>query len=273
MLSDRFMGLKAPRGWLALALAASLPLAVGCAGGRSTAKASPAAFDATPAAMAAKGEPAAAAKGNPPTAAPGQHLVPAVMGPPPPVSGPLGTYQIGPRDLLSIRVFKVDELTTEERVNDAGAVVLPLVGAVEVAGLTPDQAEKRIADFLGKEFMHDPQVDLFVKEYANMNVTVGGSVKRPGVFPITGAMTLMQAVARAEGLTDVANDNEVIIFRGQPGKTVTAYVVDLELVQQGEMIDPLLVSYDKVMVPESGGRVFLREVTGTLRGFVSAPLM
>jgi polysaccharide export outer membrane protein len=253
--------------WLGVLLVVTgLPLlAAGCAGGGSRAASAPGGAD-----QAGETVPVSGGK---PVAAPGQQLIPAVMGPPPTGSGDLGTYLIGPRDLLSIRVFKVDELTTEERVNDAGAVVLPLVGAVEVAGLTPDQAEKRIADFLAKDFMHDPQVDLFVKEYANMNVTVGGAVRRPGVFPITGAMTLMQAVARAEGVTDVANDNEVIIFRGQPGKAVTAYVVDLEQVQQGEMIDPLLVSHDKVMVPESGGMVFMRNVTGALRGFVSAPLM
>ena len=268
MLSNHFsgewvMGWRAPRGWLVLLLVASLPLVTSCAGGRSPATAGGAESTGATAASAAQGEP---------TAAPGRQMVPAVVGPPPQEAGQLGTYVIGPRDLLSIRVFKVAELSTDERVNDAGAVVLPLVGPVEVAGLTPDQAEQRIAEFLAKDHIHDPQVDLFVKEYANMNVTVGGAVRKPGVFPITGAMTLMQAVARAEGVTDVANDNEVIIFRGQPGKAVTAYVVDLEQVQRGEMNDPMLVSHDKVMVPLSGGRVFVREVTGTLRGFVSASM-
>ncbi len=264
-LGERVMGWRAPRGWLALLLVVTLPWVTGCAGGRSpaTGAGAGAGNSGAPAASPAQGEPAAA---------PGRQMVPAVVGPPPQEAGQLGTYVIGPRDLLSIRVFKVDELSTEERVNDAGAVVLPLVGPVEVAGLTPDQAEQRIAEFLAKDHMHNPQVDLFVKEYANMNVTVGGAVKKPGVFPITGAMTLMQAVARAEGPTEIADRGEVIIFRGQPGKPITAYVVDLDQVQSGQLIDPLLVSHDKVMVPESGARIFIRDVTGSLRGLVSAPL-
>ncbi|MDG4594401.1 MAG: polysaccharide export protein [Candidatus Contendobacter sp.] len=194
--------------------------------------------------------------------------MPAVLGPPPSDNRGLNTYLIGPHDLLSVRVFKVAELSTDERVSEEGTIVLPLVGPMVVAGLTPHQAQHRIAEALTQDLMHNPQVSLFVKEYANRNVSVGGAVKKPGIFPITGAMTLLKAVAEAEGLTEVANPSEVIIFRGAPGQSVTAYVIDLEQVQSGAIADPQLISYDRVMIPESGSAVFLRTLSNTLRGFV-----
>ena len=199
----------------------------------------------------------------------GRQLVPVVEGPPPVVTTSTG-YVIGPRDLLSVTVFKVKELSSEERVNQEGVIVLPLVGPVHVAGLTPDQAEALIAQVLAKDFMYNPQVDIFVKEYANMKITVSGAVKKPGVFPITGDMTLVQAVAQAEGMTELASTGDVVIFRGLPGQAVHAYVVDLKKIQRGELPDPVLVSNDKVMVPESRTAVFLRDVTGVLRGFIYA---
>ena len=192
------------------------------------------------------------------------------MGLPPPIDSSTA-YKIGPGDLLSIKVFKVAELSSDERVNADGDIVLPLIGTIRVDGLTPDQAEKQITAVLAKDYVYDPQVDVFVKEYANMKVTVGGAVKKPGVFPITGATTLTEAMAQAQGLGELAKKNEVIIYRGEPGQSVRAYVIELKKVESGELPDPLLLSNDKIFVPESGSRIVYKEfkdLLGTLRMFV-----
>jgi len=195
-------------------------------------------------------------------------VVPAVVGLPPD-PGPANTYRIAPHDLLQIEVFQVGELSSEERVNEEGFIAMSLIGAVMVGGLTPQEAEDRIADILGENYLQDPQVNIFVKEYANQNVTVAGAVNKPGVFPLKGRTTLLQAVAMAEGVTRVANDNEVVIFRSQSGRNGQAYVVDLERVQDGALPDPVLVADDRVIVPESGTAVFIQNFTGSLRGLVS----
>ena len=216
------------------------------------------------------GEPAPGAAAGPVTATSGTPSVPAVIGLPPPVDSS-ATYKIGPGDLLSIEVFKVDELSSKERVNADGDIVLPLIGKVKLDGLTPDQAEKRIAEILAKDYVYDPQVDVFVKEYANMKVTVGGAVKKPGVFPITGATTLTEAMAQAQGLGDLSKKNEVILFRGEPGQSMKAYVIELKKVETGEWPDPLLLSNDKIWVPESGSRIAyaeFKDLLATLRFFV-----
>jgi polysaccharide export outer membrane protein len=198
-------------------------------------------------------------------------LVPAVVGvPQAPASQ--GTYRITPGDVLKIDVFQVEELSTEERVNDSGSVVMPLIGTVAIAGLTPEQAEARIAAALQQDYLQNPQVNIFVSEYADRDVTVGGAVKKPGVFPLTGQTTLLQAIAQAEGVTDMANEREVVIFRNAGSDRVNAYVVDLKKVAEGMLSDPLLVSNDKIMVPESGSAVFLKGLTDTLRGFVRIPV-
>jgi polysaccharide export outer membrane protein len=198
---------------------------------------------------------------------PADDFVPAVVGIPAD-PGPSRNYRIGPFDLLRIEVFQVDELSSEERVNEDGLVAMPLIGAVKVGGLTPSQAEQAIADKLGRNYLQDPQVNIFVTEYASQKVTVTGHVKKPGVFPVQGETTLMQAIALAGGLDDVAKKEEILIFRKQAGGDVNAYVVDLSAIEEGSLTDPVVVGEDRVVVPESGVAVFRRAVGRILTGWV-----
>jgi polysaccharide export outer membrane protein len=194
--------------------------------------------------------------------------VPAVVGLPP-NPGDSATYRIGAHDLLKIEVFAVEELSSEERVHEDGTIALPLVGSIVVGGLTPREAEQRISEILGRSYLQDPQVHIFVSEYASQNVTVTGAVKKPGVFPMKGPTTLLQAIAMAEGIDELANTGEVIVFRGQGGSGTTAYVVDVEKIEDGSLADPLLIGDDRVVVPKSGTKVFFDQLSKGLRGFVS----
>ncbi|MBK1644308.1 hypothetical protein CKO25_06490 [Thiocapsa imhoffii] len=195
--------------------------------------------------------------------------IPAEIGVPPTPAMGVGSYRLGAGDLLQIDVFRVPDLATKERINEYGLVVIPLIGPVSVAGLTTEQAGRKIAAELEKDHLQNPQVSVLVLEYANQNITVGGAVNKPGVFPMAGQISLIQAVAMAGGPSDIAKINEVVVFRTLPGQPMTAYVVDLNRVQRGQLDDPLLAVNDKVVVPESGTKVVLRNVTGTMRGLVT----
>lgn len=195
-------------------------------------------------------------------------MVPAVVGLPPDVKRS-ETYRIGPDDVLRIEVFAVDELSTVERVGEAGEIVMPLIGPVQVGGLTPLEAEAKIAAALAKDYLQDPQVNVFIRKYANLSFTVGGAVSKPGWFRMLGRTTLLEAVARAGGVTRVADRSELILFRDIPGSATQAYVIDLKKVETGELQDPVLASNDKIVVPESGSAVFVRGISDTLRGFVT----
>ena len=70
-------------------------------------------------------------------------------------------------------------------------------------------------------------------------------------------------------MTELAKPEEVVVFRSLPGQAIRAYVVDLKKVQRGQLNDPILAVNDKVVVPESGSAVWVKNVTGALRGFVS----
>ena len=220
------------------------------------------------------GGPAAATSANPATVAPGDpqtalkgDFVPAVVGIPAD-PGPERAYRIGPYDLLKIQVFQVDALSSEVRVDDAGLVVMPLIGAVKVGGLTPAEAEQDIAHKLGQSYLQNPQVRIFVSEYASQKVTVIGRVKKPGVFPVGGKTTLMQAIALAGGLDDVAKKEEIVVFRKQPTGSVNAYVVNMEAIEEGTLADPVIVGDDRIVVPKSGAAVFRQTVNNILTGWV-----
>jgi len=209
----------------------------------------------------------ASTENQPATTAGTADMVPAVVGSPPD-PGPGSAYRVGAHDLLQVDVFQAEELSRKYRVNEAGVIVMPLVGAVEVGRLTPPEAQQAIASALQRDYLQDPQVSVFVEEYANLNVTVAGAVNKPGVFPLTPHTTLLQAIALAEGPNRVAQEGQIILFRSEDGRAVQAYVLDLEKIEKGELRDPRLLAGDRIVVPEAGGLVFVRGVTDVLRGFV-----
>jgi polysaccharide export outer membrane protein len=194
-------------------------------------------------------------------------LVPAVVGAPPD-PGSERTYRIGPHDLLKIEIFQVPELSSEERVNEDGNVVMSLIGSVKVGGLTPDEAEQLIANKLGQDHLQNPQVDIFVAEYASQKVTVTGNVNKPGVFPVAGRTTLLEAIALAGGFDEVANKDEVVVFRRQPAGGVNAYVVDVDAIEEGKLADPVIAADDRIVVPKSGMAVLSRGFGRILQGWV-----
>ena len=194
-------------------------------------------------------------------------LVPAVVGIPAD-PGPERTYRIGPYDLLKIEVFQASELSSQKRVNEDGVVVMPLIGNIKVGGLTPQEAEHAIANKLGEKYLQNPQVNIFVAEYASQKVTVIGQVKKPGVFPVAGKTTLMQAIALAGGLDEVAKKDEIVVFRTQPTGSVIAYVVNMGAIEEGNLTDPVIVGDDRVVVPKSGAAVFRQTLNNILTGWV-----
>lgn len=197
----------------------------------------------------------------------GGNMVPAIVGIPSD-PGPDTTYRIGVHDLLKVDVFQVEELSTEERVNDEGLITMPLIGNIKVGGLTPSEAEHAIERMLGQNYLQEPQVSIFVVEYANQDVTVTGSVRSPGVYALKGRTTLLQAIALAGGFNDIANEEEVVVFRQQAGGTVNAYVVNVDAISDGTLTDPTIVGDDRVVVPESGKDVFMKGAGTVLRSWI-----
>jgi len=129
--------------------------------------------------------------------------------------------RIGGGDLLNISVYGVPELAQDVRVNNSGDAYLPLIGYVQLGGLTPDQAQTVIENRLREgEFVKNPHVTVFLKDYVNQSATVTGEVNRPGVYPILGTRRLLEVLAAAGGMTMRAGKTVTITHRDHPDEPV-----------------------------------------------------
>ena len=163
-------------------------------------------------------------------------------------------YRIGAQDLLDISVFGVQDLDKEVRVNSNGQISLPLVGAVMAGGKTIPELEGELAKKYSAGYLQNPQVSVFIKEYASQRVTLEGAVSKPGIYPITGKTTLLQAIALAGGLdNNLADLGGIILMRQVSGKRMAA-VYDLRAVRRGTVEDPPLYGDDIIVVETSGSK-------------------
>jgi polysaccharide export outer membrane protein len=126
--------------------------------------------------------------------------------------------RIGAGDLLEVKIYDVPEWDSKVRVSNRGVVNLPLVGAIEVAGLTIDEAEDLVAQrYVEGQFLTKPHVSVFVSEYATQGVSVLGEVEKPGVYPVYGPRNLFDVISAAGGVTDKAGKFIDISRRGSLG--------------------------------------------------------
>lgn len=121
-------------------------------------------------------------------------------------------YRVGPEDLLEVNFLDTDKLHSEVRVNGQGAVGMLLIGAVEVAGLTPTEiAAKLTRLYKEKNFLKNPQITVSVKEYRYQRVAVTGAVNKPDSYALIGPRTLMEVLGMAGGLSDKSGESAHII--------------------------------------------------------------
>ena len=168
-------------------------------------------------------------------------------------------YRIGPRDQLSIEVFGAPELKREGEVDAAGNLSLPLVGTVSAGGRTPRQVSDAIAGQLRGRFLKDPQVTVNIVKASGQMVTVDGAVGEPGIYPVTGRMTLQQAVASAKGAAEIADLNNVVIFRTVNNQRMAA-LFSLKEIRAGRLNDPQVYGNDIVIVGENATRRFFKDL-------------
>jgi polysaccharide biosynthesis/export protein len=127
-------------------------------------------------------------------------------------------YKIGPEDLLDISVWKNPELSRTVPVRPDGKVSLPLVNDIQASGLTPTALRQQLIDRLS-EFIPAPEVAVIVREVHSMKVAVVGSVKTPGRYELKSAATVLEMIALAQGFTDFAARDRVVVLRQEKGET------------------------------------------------------
>jgi polysaccharide export outer membrane protein len=133
-------------------------------------------------------------------------------------------YQIGQGDILKIAVWSQPELSGEFTVDVAGGITLPLIGGVKAEGQTIAQVEEAIRARLADGYIVNPQVTIDVAQFKSQRVFVVGEVKAPGVVPLSGALSLVEALTRVGSLTEFAG-GDLVVIRPQDGKEVTGPVL------------------------------------------------
>lgn len=137
-------------------------------------------------------------------------------------------YLLSPNDLVSITVYRHDDLGVSQRIDASGRVRIPLLGPIRIAGLSLREAEGAIRKtFRTEEILVDPQVSVRIQEYSVKQVSVLGEVESPGSVEFSieqNRMDLRQVVARAGGFTSVAKRGSVQVFRQKPDGEVVIEV-------------------------------------------------
>jgi polysaccharide biosynthesis/export protein len=159
-------------------------------------------------------------------------------------------YKIAPMDKLGIKVFKMDDLSGDYDVDLAGNISLPLIGQIPAANLTTAQLDDVLKQKLGAKYLEHPDVSVAIKASTAHVVTIDGSVKEGGSFPVAGPISLIRAIAMARGTTEDANARRVAVFRTIGGQRQAA-AFDLTSIRRGEAPDPQIYPGDIVVVDGS----------------------
>jgi len=170
-------------------------------------------------------------------------------------------YLIGPRDVLSIEVFKVPDLNRSAQVSETGTINLPLVGDVQASGKSAQQLERDLTARFGGRYLKDPQVTVRVAEYNSQRVTIeGAGAKKTGVFPLREKNTLLDMMAQSGGVDPDVGSNDVVVFRRDERGMRSAGVFDLDAIRAGTAEDPVMQPGDVIVVDTSTAKVTANRV-------------
>jgi polysaccharide biosynthesis/export protein len=176
-------------------------------------------------------------------------------------------YIVGANDALTITVFDQPQLTGRYIVQADGTFTFPLLGRLQVGGLTLQAVENELRQRLSNGYLKNPQVGVSVDQYRSQQIFVMGEVRSPGSLQFTGSMTLIEALARAGSTTDRAGLEAVIVrpaqegaapadaatlARAQTSTDANAIHVNLETLQRGALSQNMMLrSGDTIFVPRA----------------------
>jgi polysaccharide biosynthesis/export protein len=164
---------------------------------------------------------------------------------------PTAGLMIGKGDLIDVTVEGAPDFSKELRVNPRGEISLPMAGAINVAGLTVEQAQDNVARHLqAGGYFNNPQVTIFEKEYATQGISVLGEVQKPGIYPLFGPHSVLDAISAAGGTTAKAG-NKILLTRHERPNQVETIPLDFKKEQMGQS-NVAVQPGDTVVVSKAG---------------------
>ena len=157
-------------------------------------------------------------------------------------------FRIGTEDLLDVQVWRnCPDLCRSVPVRPDGKVSIPLVNDIQAAGLTTTELRQQITQRLA-EFIPSPEVSVIVREVHSVKVSVVGAVRMPGNYEVKSAATVLDMIARAQGLTEFANRDRIVVKR-QAGATTKQIPFNYSRVADGKDENPFVQPGDIIVVP------------------------
>lgn len=177
---------------------------------------------------------------------------------PKPADKPLFIYRLTVTDRIRVSIFQEEDLNLLARIDARGNINLKLVGDLQVAGYTVNEAQKAIEDaYRSGRFLRNPQVTVTVEDYAPREVSIQGQVKAPGryLLPVESTFSIVELVTKAGGFTDIAKGTAVTVTRITADGQKSVTTVDVDSYIRGKKSSnnapaPLLEPGDIVYVPE-----------------------
>jgi len=159
---------------------------------------------------------------------------------------PAAAFRIGPEDILDVQVWKNSDLSRIVPVRPDGMISLPLVNDIQAAELTPTDLRLQITQRLA-EFVPSPEVSVIVREVHSVKVAVIGAVRMPGLFEVKSPATVLDMLARAQGLSEFADRGRIVVLR-QDGATTSRIPFNYRRVAEGSEQDNFPVRPGDVIV-------------------------
>jgi polysaccharide biosynthesis/export protein len=164
-------------------------------------------------------------------------------------------YEIGVPDILRVAVYGHDDLTQTVVVQADGTFLYPLVGRVKASNHTTAELERKLQALLSQGLIRNPQVTVSIQEYRSKNVYVVGEVSKPGPYPLTGVMNILELVSKA-GLAAGTSIGEVLIVR--PHASVSGPTLPEDAAAAGVKADVLKVDLSRIQAGDISSNVALR---------------
>jgi polysaccharide biosynthesis/export protein len=155
-------------------------------------------------------------------------------------------FRIGPEDVLDVQVWKNEELSRVVPVRPDGMISLPLVNDIRASGLTAVELRQAITQRLA-EYVPSPEVSVMVREVHSVKVAVIGAVRMPGHYEVKSSATVLELIARAQGLTEFADRGRIVVMR-QNGTATTRIPFNYRKVAEGSEQDNFYVRPGDIIV-------------------------
>jgi polysaccharide biosynthesis/export protein len=164
-------------------------------------------------------------------------------------------YIIGEGDVLKITVYDHDDLTTVARVSGDGVIAFPLIGQIDVKGLTLSQISQKIATLLSDGYIVNPQVNIFIQEFRSKKAFIMGEVTKPGLYVLPGQTTFLSVLSEAGGLTKEAGYKAIIKRKvNSSDRNEEIITIDLKrLIEKGDTsLDVPIMDGDSIYITKAG---------------------